>query len=135
MRTMGKAKTQRAARTRNACTMTEAEYWGKVRSALRKAFAYWKPAQTVLKQAECGTRENRRTGRQKKVYQCAACGEVGFRDDMQIDHIAPCGSLRSPEDMVTFLERLTCEETAMYQLIHKTCHQEKTNASRKQKGV
>lgn len=128
-------KTQRAVRTRNANTMTEAEYWGKVRSALRKAFAYWKPAQAVLKLAECGTRTNPKTGRQKKVYQCAVCGQADFREAMQIDHVAPCGSLRSPEDMVTFLERLTCEDTAMYQLIHKMCHQEKTNATRKQKGA
>lgn len=121
----------RVARTRNANTMTEAEYWGKIRSALRKAFAYWKPAQAVLKKAECGTRVNPRTGRQKKVYRCAACLQADFREDMQIDHINPCGSLRSPEDLVPFLERLTCEDSSQFQLLHKKCHQQKTNQRRK----
>lgn len=127
---MGMSKVER---TRNAGTMTEAEYWGKVRSALRKAFAYWKPAQAAEKKAECGTRTNPATGRQKKVYRCAICGDVDFRETMQIDHIDPCGSLRSSEDLAPFLARLTCEDTAMYQLIHKTCHQEKTNRVRNAK--
>jgi 5-methylcytosine-specific restriction endonuclease McrA len=126
-----KPKTQRAVRTRNANTMTEAEYWGKVRSALRKAFAYWKPAQEAVKRAECGTRTNPKTGRQKKVYRCAVCGESGFREEMQIDHVEPCGSLRSADDVAVFLERLTCEDGMKFQLLHKTCHQEKTNEGRR----
>lgn len=125
-------KKQRAERTRHANTMTEAEYWGRVRSALRKAFAWWIPAQESAKRAECGTRTNPKTGRQKKVYQCAVCGNVGFREEMQIDHIDPCGSLRSPEDVAPFLERLTCEDSSKYQLLHKTCHQSKTNEGRNQ---
>ena len=125
------AKKQRAVRTRNANTMTEAEYWGKVRSALRKAFAYWRPAQVAVKQAECGTRTNPKTGRQKKVYRCAVCGNADFREEMHIDHIDACGSLRAPSDVASFLERLTCEDGSKYQLLHKACHQTKTNEVRK----
>ena len=121
----------RAVRTRNANTMTEAAYWGKVRSALRKSFAYWKPAQKAVKLAECGTQTNPKTGRQKKVYKCAACGTAGFREEMHIDHIDPCGSLRSATDVAPFLERLTCEDSSKYQLLHKDCHQAKTNEGRK----
>ena len=117
----------RAVRTRNANTMTEAAYWGKVRSALRKAFAYWKPAQKAVKLAECGTQTNPKTGRQKKVYKCAACGIAGFREVMQIDHVDPCGPLRSQGDVVMFLDRLTCEDSSKFQLLHKTCHQAITN--------
>ena len=120
----------RAVRTRNANTMTEAAYWGKVRSALRKAFAYWKPAQAAVKAAECGTMTNPETGRQKNVYRCAACGVADFREAMQIDHVDPCGPLRSSDDVVRFLERLTCEDSSKFQLLHKTCHQEKTNRGR-----
>lgn len=117
--------------SRNAQTMTEAEYWGKVRSALRKAFAYWKPAQAAMKHAECGARVNPKTGRQKKAYRCAICGLEGFSEEMQLDHIDPCGTLRSSEDLVKFLERLTCEDSSQFQLLHKTCHQQKTNEGRK----
>jgi 5-methylcytosine-specific restriction endonuclease McrA len=129
--TKKKPKSQRAARTRNANTMTEAEYWGKIRSALRKAFAYWKPAQEAVKQAECGTRTNPETGRQKKVYLCAVCGNADFREEMHIDHIDPCGSLRTADDVAPFLDRLTCEDPFKFQLLHKTCHQAKTNEGRK----
>jgi hypothetical protein len=118
----------RVQRTRNAGTMTEAGYWGKVRSALRKTFAYWKPAQSAAKAAECGTRINPKTGRQKKVYRCAICGESDFRESMQLDHIEPCGSLRCGDDLVLFLGRLTCEDSSLFQLVHKECHQAKTKS-------
>lgn len=121
---------KRVERTRNAKTMTEAAYWGKVRSALRKAFAYWKPAQAAVKLAECGTQTNPKTGRLKKIYRCAACGEVGFRESMQIDHVEQCGSLRCSKDLAGFLERLTCEDPTSFQLLHKHCHQQKTNELR-----
>jgi hypothetical protein len=111
--------------------MTESEYWGRVRSALRKAFAAWRPAQEAAKRAECGTMANPKTGRQKKVYRCAICGKADFIEQMQKDHIEPCGSLRSPSDVAPFLERLTCEDSLKYQLVHKECHQAKTNERRK----
>jgi hypothetical protein len=50
---------------------------------------------------------------------------------MHIDHIDSCGSLRSAADVAPFLERLTCEDGSKYQLLHKACHQEKTNEGRK----
>jgi len=114
--------------------MTEAQYWSKVRSALRKTFARWRPAELAFREAECGTRTNPTTGREKKIYRCAMCGEADYREEMQADHIEPCGSLRSPEDLVLFLERLTCEDSSKYQSLHKTCHQTKTNEGRKGKS-
>lgn len=123
-------KTPRVARTRNGNTMTESQYWARVRSALRKTFAYWRPAQEAVKRAECGSRINPKTGRLKKIYLCASCGEADFIEAMQIDHMDPCGALRSPADLVTFLERLTCEDPARFQLLHKACHQAKTNEGR-----
>lgn len=132
---MAKKKQRRATTvcTRNAQSMTEAEYWNRVRSTLRKAFAYWRPAQEAAKAAECGTRTNPKTGREKKVYRCALCGEADYREEMQIDHVAPCGSLRSAEDVAPFLEQLTCEDSSMFQLLHKHCHQAKTNEGRTSK--
>lgn len=120
-------KNPKVPRTRAAGTLTESQYWGKVRNALRKAFAYWKPAQLAMKAAECGTRINPKTGKDRKVYRCAMCGGADYPEEMQIDHIEPCGSLRSSEDMVVFLERLTCEDTSKFQVLHKACHQAKTN--------
>jgi len=127
-------KNPKVARTRGAGTLTEAQYWAKVRNALRQTFSRWKPAYAALKQAECGTRINPKTGKDRKVYRCAMCGGADYPELMQIDHIEPCGSLRSAEDMVQFLERLTCEDTSKFQVLHKTCHQAKTNESRRPKG-
>lgn len=126
-------KNPKVPRTRGAGTMTESQYWGKVRSALRKAFAYWRPAQLVLEQAECGTRTNPKTGRQKKVYRCAICLDVGYREEVQIDHIDQCGSLLKPDDLAPFLERLTCEDSSKFQVLHKECHQQKTNQVREKR--
>jgi capsule polysaccharide export protein KpsC/LpsZ len=113
-------------RTRNAKTMTEAEYWGKVRSALRKAFAYWKPAQAVMQRMR---RPNENPLRPLKKWEwiCEQCGCVLERDEVKIDHVHPCGPLRSADDVVTFLERLTCEDTEAYQGLCEQCHRVKTN--------
>ena len=121
--------------TRNAQSWTEAEYWGRVRGALRQVFSRWKPAQAAFKLAECGTRINPKTGREKKIYRCAICGEADYREAMQVDHIEPCGTLRSPEDIAPFLAKLTCEDTSRFQLLHKACHQAKTNEARRQGNV
>lgn len=123
-------KNPKVPRTRAAGTMTEAQYWGKVRSALRNTFSRWKPAQLALKMAENGKRINPKTGREKKVYRCAFCLQSDFVELMQIDHIERCGSLKSPEDIAPFLERLTCEDVSKFQVLHKECHQIKTNKER-----
>ena len=65
-----------------------------------------------------------------EVYRCAICGDADYPEEMQIDHVDPCGSLRSLEDLAPFLERLTCEDTSQFQVLHKTCHQAKTNEAR-----
>jgi len=44
-------KKQKVARTRNLNTLTESEYFSKIRSGLRNAFKFWKPMQEALKKA------------------------------------------------------------------------------------
>jgi 5-methylcytosine-specific restriction endonuclease McrA len=69
-------------------------------------------------------------GRQKYEYQCASCNKWFKATDVQIDHIVPCGSLRSYNDLPIFVERLFCEPDGL-QVLCKPCHQEKTNEERK----
>ena len=45
-----------------------------------------------------------------------------------MDHIVPCGSLKSYDDLAGFAERMFCE--AMGSALCKECHQDKTNAER-----
>ena len=111
-------------RTRNAGSLTESEYFGKIRSALRKAFQYWKPAMIALEQASRKSEsENKRL---KKEYHCAKCKKWFKRTDVQIDHIEECGTLKSYSDIALFLTKLTIEDPNGFQILCKPCHLKKT---------
>ena len=124
---------RRVARTRNLGKWTEAQYWSQVRSALRQVFSRWRPAQQAFKDAFEGEYlVNPETGRENQAYRCAVCGELHFRKQMHIDHIIPAGSLKSLEDLAGFLERLTPEDPAAFQIVCKGCHGSKTKRDNKQ---
>lgn len=110
------AKTDRVPRTRAGGAWTEAAFWGFLRSGLRRMSTRWPPLSNVLK-------VHRRpydgpNTQQKWEYQCALCGEWfpqavtrnGKRKPMiEVDHIDPCGTLKSFADLAVFAERLFCE--------------------------
>ena len=115
-----------APKTRNAGKSSEAEYFSKIRSALRNAFRYWTPMLIALEQA---SRPSQSTNKKlKKEYCCAHCNKWFKRTDVQIDHKVECGSLRCYEDIVPFIQRLTQENVDAYQILCKNnCHLTKTN--------
>lgn len=113
----------RVARTRNAGTWTEARYWQAVRSALRRGFRFWKPIQDALRRARIPFKGSHG---QRFAYICAACLKPYKRTHVSVDHIVPCGSLKSLADVAGFLERLTAEGEESYQVLCDKCHQEKT---------
>ena len=112
--------------SRNGNTLTEAQYFSKIRSILRSGFRYWKPMQMALEKASRPSQNiNKRI---KKEYCCAICGSWKKRVDMEIDHIIECGSLSCYEDIVPFIQRLTKEDISAYQILCKTpCHKIKTD--------
>lgn len=106
--------------SRNGGTMTESQYFSKIRSILRNGFRYWKPMQIALQKASRPSQSiNKRI---KKEYRCAKCENWFIRTQVEIDHIEEAGSLRSYEDIVPFIQRLTKEETNGYQILCKPCH-------------
>lgn len=120
-----KAIAKKTPKTRAAGTLTEAEYFSKIRSALRRAFRWWKPMISVLENA---ARPYKGTNKlQKKEYLCASCSNWFKRKEVQIDHIDPCGRLMSYDDVVPFLKRLTAEDQSAYQVLCKLCHSKKTD--------
>jgi 5-methylcytosine-specific restriction endonuclease McrA len=120
---------KKAEKTRNGGTMTESQYWGKVRSLLRSGFRYWGPMALALKKAERKyVGENKR---QKYEYKCQHCKDYFIKANVQVDHIIPCGSLKCSADLESFLERLTPESLDSFQVLCKPCHQIKTNSERK----
>ncbi len=112
----------------NNGTWTSAEFFGRIRSALRSKFAWWKPMQLAAEKASRPSQSKNK--RLKKEYQCAQCKKWFKCADTHIDHIMPCGSLRTFDDIVPFLQRLTVEDPNMYQLLCKKCHLIKTKKER-----
>jgi 5-methylcytosine-specific restriction endonuclease McrA len=70
--------------------------------------------------------------RRKKEYQCAVCDSWCADKDVAVDHITPCGSLKTFEDLPKFVATLFCEKENL-QIICNTCHQIKTNEERAKK--
>lgn len=113
---------QRVPRTRANGTWTEARYFGFIRSALRSAFMKYPVRSHAKRAAMVDTDEGAR-------YRCATCDELFLTGEVQVDHVNPCGSLKTYDDLPGFVERLFCELDG-FQVLCKGCHQTKTNAER-----
>lgn len=112
---------------------TEAEYFQRIRRALRRAFRFWEPMQEALRRASRPSQSNNK--RLKTEYKCASCSNWFPRTQVQVDHIIECGSLNKYEDIAGFVERLTKEEIEAYQILCKPCHKEKTDEYKKSKKL
>ncbi len=114
----------RVARTRNLKTETESGHMGKIRSALRRLSRFWKPALAALDKVQrpyVGPNK-----RQKYEYKCAVCKKWFIRKNVEINHVVPCGTLKSYADVPGFLERLFCEDVKGYNIMCKECHKAET---------
>lgn len=125
-----KVKNPKVARTRNNFTLTEAGFWGMIRSCLRNASRWWKPI------AQCKQNSRRAYTGTKKLqkweYLCNHCGDWFMEKEVQIDHLVDAGTLTKAEDLAGFVERLFCEAQG-FQCLCKPCHQIKTNSARSAK--
>ena len=118
---------KRVPKTRNSGTMTEAAFFGWIRSQLRRASMKWRPI------GEC-KRKGRRPykgpdKRRKWEYQCSNCREFFKGTDIQVDHIKPCGTLTSMSDLPTFVGNLFCEADGL-QLLCRGCNIKKREEDR-----
>lgn len=122
------AKRITAVKTHNNNTLTESEYFSKIRSALRRGFMFWKPMMVALDNSSRKyTGDNKRI---KKEYKCSGCNEWFQRKLIQIDHKIPCGSLKNFDDIVPFIKNLTQEDATSYSVFCKNCHSVKTSFER-----
>lgn len=120
----------RVPKTRNNGTMTEADFWGWVRSALRKRSQVWKPVQEAKKNVRRPyVGENTR---QKFEYQCNHCKLWFPEKQINVDHIVEAGSLTKSSDLPGFVERLFCEVDGL-QVLCESCHHIKTQEKKNSK--
>lgn len=111
----------RAAKTRNGGRWTECRLFGELRSMLRKfSMRSWKPLQDLMKQGRRPS-QNKARPQLKWEHQCAMCGGWFAGDEIERDHVEPCGSLRSFEELGDFTRRLLVEVDGLQKLCGE-CH-------------
>lgn len=121
-------KTHRVPRTRAGGEWTEAQFWGFIRSGLRGMSRRWPPL--VRLALELVKRKSQsKNKRLKWEYQCGECSNWFSRKEVQVDHIEPCGSLRTFEDIGGFVERLFCETSGL-RVLCNACHAHRTQTCR-----
>jgi 5-methylcytosine-specific restriction endonuclease McrA len=120
---MAKTKKERVPKTRNAGTMTESAFWSMIRSALRKRSMYWKPIQFAKEEARRSYKGD--NPRLKWEYQCKECKTWHPAKNIEVDHIREVGSLKSSDDLKSFVENLFSEDG--FQILCKDCHNKKTH--------
>lgn len=124
-RKVSKPRKGAAPKTRNGNTLSESEFFNKIRAALRRSFRFWQPMMVALNKASRPSQSSNK--RLKTEYQCSSCQKWFPRTQVQIDHIVPCGSLMSYDDIVPFIKNLTQEDSDSYQILCKPCHKTKTD--------
>jgi hypothetical protein len=135
MRKTKAPKAPKPPKTRNLGTWTESKFWGLVRGHLRRMFRHnWEPAKQALGRVRQPANDPSRP-RLKWLFTCQSCQHQFPRKEVELDHIAPCGSLLGPDDIPSFLTRLLPETPDAYQVLCKLCHQEKTDREREAKKL
>lgn len=123
-----KPKTSRVPRTRAGGEWTEASFMGFVRSGVRALSRRWPPLVRLCFEA-CRRKSQSDNKRLKWEHQCHDCKGWFPRKEVEADHIVPCGSLKTLEDVSGFMERLLCETEGIVVRCER-CHQARTNQQR-----
>lgn len=114
--------------TRNDETMTESQFFNMFRQAFRKLTMQWKGGTAYLKEVR---RENQSDNKRLKFeYPCERCKKWFKRDEIELDHIKPCGGISSFEDLGIWASRAFIEKDGGWQSLCVSCHQIKTNEDR-----
>ena len=122
-----KPRAPKAPKTRCSGTMTEAQFFSFIRSALRQKSRRWKPLYDCLNEAKVPyTGDNKR---RKWSFRCAICKGLFEQKQVSVDHVVSCGSLRSFDDLPGFASRLFCERSGLRVLCNE-CHKVRTEEER-----
>lgn len=97
---------------------SNSQFWGFIRSGLRAKWSRYPVKFEVLNESKRKALENPRA---KWEYQCDVCKKWHIQKNVEVDHIIPCGTLRSYEDLPQFVERLFCGKEHL-RTVCKPCH-------------
>lgn len=95
-----------------------------VKNALRRESHRWGPIWRTKKKARRKYKGPKK--RQLYEYECNICKKYFPSGKVQVDHIIPVGSFKTPSDLIRYVERLLCAESGL-QVLCTVCHQQKTN--------
>lgn len=113
--------------SRNHASMTEAQFWSYILSALRRATKYWKPKMAKLHE---GRRPNESANKRLKwENNCEMCKQWFPESEIEIDHIIPCGGLNGADKLVNWVNKAFVEIEG-FQRLCKTCHLGKSKEER-----
>ena len=110
---------------------SSAQYWSFLRSGLRSKHQRYPPRYAVLDAAKRPSESDNK--RLKWEFQCNECKLWHPQKNVSVDHIIPCGSLKSYEDLPGFVQRLFVGVAGL-QVLCKKCHDAKTLVD-KEKGI
>lgn len=122
----------------NHGTLSQAGFFGMLRSCMRNKSRFWKPIQECKKLARRGVKGK---GAQKWEYKCNDCGKYFMDKEIAIDHIIEAGELKCFEDLAGFAKRLFVEISGFQVLCNnrldgkESCHKRKTDAYMKGKKL
>ncbi len=105
-------------KNRNAGTMSESMFWGMIRSLLRKRTQYWLPRINCLKDARRPAQSQNK--RLKWEFLCSSCKLYFPQKEVEAHHLIEAGSLKSAEDLPSFIEKLFSETG--WVCLCKACH-------------
>jgi len=115
----------------NGGRWTKARMFSFIRSNLRLMSRKWPPIQEALKDARRPSQSKNR--RLRWEFVCCQCNKWFPRKEVHAEHIVPCGSLNTFDDISGFVQRMLVEKTGI-EVKCKTCHQLKTNEERRERN-
>ena len=115
-----KAKRQLVPRTHDFNSKTKSEFFGLFRSAIRRIWMYSKIRQEAVRNAKVAPNK----------YLCADCKECFKSNEIQVDHVHPCGSLKEFEDFTPVMSKMFQEDLSLLEVVCLECHKKRTKLER-----
>lgn len=110
----------RVPRTFDHNTRTKAEFFGLFRSAIRKIWMYSAIRREAIKRAKVAPNQ----------YLCAHCSNRFKSNEIEVNHLVNCGTLKEFEDFSVFIANMFQEDIDKLEVLCRPCHKIYTKENR-----